>query len=582
MITELVRQAQSGDAAAYTELVGKFQDAVFATAYQQVLDFEAARDLAQDTFIRAYERFSTLRDPDSFPGWVIRICRNLALNYVRRPEARWVSLDDLEPVTGDHTASIAAGDLAARALASLPEANRLALSLALVDGYTMPEIAALTGTSVTTVKGRIERAKRKLAEEVLPMLDETLKGNVPDDEFTLETVRKSLASARQALGRWDRPQAEQDALEALSGLQKVAEGTPGRSDLFPLSLQLLAGATVGGDRGRWREAMEDSISRAERYAETEQLAELLQLRSCDDDLPVGQRDASLAAAQQLYTGLGTAWRAAAALIARAQLRFERGEGRQGLQMLDRAREIVADVPYSSCDVRPALDTWLELAALLDLPAGAATLPGRLWGMHRWWVDGDHLRCGPYWGSARGWDDPAAAAFAPGFKLLWWTRQLRLPVEQWQAEEVLSTPGTRHPTTTRYWCEVEEAAVETAAGVFDRCRLLRASVSPHPDDGNAERMAGIVGEWFCWLARGVGAIQHRLEREDGAIEHTVLREFRGEQSDDWVPLAPGTQWVYEAAAPPPGVDTRVTFRMTGVEWRGVRHMIYASAGAVAAP
>ncbi len=67
MIVDLVERARAGDAEAYTDLVRRFQDAVFATAHQKVLDFEAARDIAQEAFIRAYERLGPAR-ARSFPG----------------------------------------------------------------------------------------------------------------------------------------------------------------------------------------------------------------------------------------------------------------------------------------------------------------------------------------------------------------------------------------------------------------------------------------------------------------------------------------------------------------------------------
>ena len=86
MIAKLVCRARDGDAEAYTALVRRFQDAVFATAYHTVLDFDAARDIAQDTFVRAYESLGRLHDSACFPGWVVRICRNLAVSWLRRPE----------------------------------------------------------------------------------------------------------------------------------------------------------------------------------------------------------------------------------------------------------------------------------------------------------------------------------------------------------------------------------------------------------------------------------------------------------------------------------------------------------------
>ena len=67
MVASLVRQAQTGDAEAYAELVRRFQDAVYATAYQTVLDSDTARDLAQEAFVRAYQALGELRRPEAFP-----------------------------------------------------------------------------------------------------------------------------------------------------------------------------------------------------------------------------------------------------------------------------------------------------------------------------------------------------------------------------------------------------------------------------------------------------------------------------------------------------------------------------------
>ncbi|MEA3403216.1 MAG: sigma factor [Armatimonadota bacterium] len=71
-IAELIERVRSGQAAAYEELVRRFQHRVFALAYGRLLDFEAARDVTQETFIRAYERLGDLRDVASFPGRAVR------------------------------------------------------------------------------------------------------------------------------------------------------------------------------------------------------------------------------------------------------------------------------------------------------------------------------------------------------------------------------------------------------------------------------------------------------------------------------------------------------------------------------
>jgi len=92
MVAEWVARAQAGDDEAYTALVRRFQDAVFGAAFQKVLDFEAARDIAQETFVRAYERLNHLREPAAFPGWLLRIAHNLAASWMRSPALRCVPL----------------------------------------------------------------------------------------------------------------------------------------------------------------------------------------------------------------------------------------------------------------------------------------------------------------------------------------------------------------------------------------------------------------------------------------------------------------------------------------------------------
>ena len=138
-------------------------------------------------------------------------------------------------------------DLVTRALSVLPVDNRLALSLFLVNGYSHQEVADLTGVPLTTAKGRIERAKRKLATEVLQMVEDTLKSNVPDEEFTLETVRKSLEEAREAIEAKELGTARALAEEALKKLSSVKEDEAQQTDLRLEALSVLGQSTFFAD-----------------------------------------------------------------------------------------------------------------------------------------------------------------------------------------------------------------------------------------------------------------------------------------------------------------------------------------------
>jgi len=69
----LVRAAQQGDKEAFNQVVLRFQDMAYATAYAMVRDAALAQDVAQEAFIDAYLSLSNLREPAAFPGWFRRI-----------------------------------------------------------------------------------------------------------------------------------------------------------------------------------------------------------------------------------------------------------------------------------------------------------------------------------------------------------------------------------------------------------------------------------------------------------------------------------------------------------------------------
>ncbi|HEX2987274.1 MAG TPA: sigma factor, partial [Chloroflexota bacterium] len=74
---QLVATASAGDQAAFTELVRRYRDRVYGYCYHRTGNFEDARDLAQESFVRAYTSLGQLRDTSGFGPWVRRIAANL-------------------------------------------------------------------------------------------------------------------------------------------------------------------------------------------------------------------------------------------------------------------------------------------------------------------------------------------------------------------------------------------------------------------------------------------------------------------------------------------------------------------------
>src|SRR5829696_8025979 len=83
-VTVLVGRAQSGDRAAYGELVRRFQGSVYAMALTRVHDPVEAQELAQEVFVHGMRKLPQLRDPRCFAGWLRRITARMAINRLSR------------------------------------------------------------------------------------------------------------------------------------------------------------------------------------------------------------------------------------------------------------------------------------------------------------------------------------------------------------------------------------------------------------------------------------------------------------------------------------------------------------------
>ena len=135
-----------------------------------------AEDVAQEALLRAYRNFHRLRDRDRFRGWLARTAWRLSLDRRRasgRRERREQAAAD--PVWTGAPSQATSEDLAASrefqrhlelAMDELPEKLRMVMVLAAVDGYDTREVAALLGLPEGTVKSRLHRARKRLAERL--------------------------------------------------------------------------------------------------------------------------------------------------------------------------------------------------------------------------------------------------------------------------------------------------------------------------------------------------------------------------------------------------------------------------------
>lgn len=162
---DLVRAVLSGDRQAFAPLVERHQRAAVACAFALTQDWAASEDLAQDAFVRAFERLDTCRKASQFKAWLLAIVRHMALNHLRsaRRHRSEVLVDQtpgatVAPVLPDDRAHDRATLL--RALQTLSPIQRQVLLLADLEHLAHADIAARTGISVLMSRRHLSDARQ--------------------------------------------------------------------------------------------------------------------------------------------------------------------------------------------------------------------------------------------------------------------------------------------------------------------------------------------------------------------------------------------------------------------------------------
>ena len=180
-LADLVAAARDGDKAAFDELVRVTSRDTYTLAFRLVGNEEDARDVVQETYLRAYKGIGRFRGDAQFTTWLYRITANCASTHLGKrkkhrhdelPEDTMAGALADTDATRDPQASAVASNLRERltlALEDLPP--KLRSVVVLRDVYDLPHeaIAAELGISETAAKVRLHRARRKLRELVFPL-----------------------------------------------------------------------------------------------------------------------------------------------------------------------------------------------------------------------------------------------------------------------------------------------------------------------------------------------------------------------------------------------------------------------------
>lgn len=182
----LVERVQKGDKQAFDVLVGKYQHKIVNLISRYVRDPMDVQDLAQESFIKAYRALANFRGDSAFYTWLYRIAINTAKNHLvaqsRRPPGSDIDASEAEQYDGESSLKEYASpervamkdeiaDVVVRAIASLPEDLKTALTLREMEGMSYEEIAEVMDCPIGTVRSRIFRAREAVDRQLAPLVN---------------------------------------------------------------------------------------------------------------------------------------------------------------------------------------------------------------------------------------------------------------------------------------------------------------------------------------------------------------------------------------------------------------------------
>jgi RNA polymerase sigma-70 factor (ECF subfamily) len=181
----IIEKCRQGDRSAYNELIIRYEKRIYNYAYRLSGSYDAANDIASDTFLRVYNSLASFRGDSSFITWLFRVITNIYLDSKKRERARpaqsldemielgdaavSVQVEDTAPTPAQHAESSERTDLLQNAISSLPDYQRMMIVMYHNDGQSYEEIAEALDMPIGTVKSRLNRARLSLREILEPL-----------------------------------------------------------------------------------------------------------------------------------------------------------------------------------------------------------------------------------------------------------------------------------------------------------------------------------------------------------------------------------------------------------------------------
>ncbi len=184
----LAAWAAQGRESAYRELLSRYERPVFSLVFRMVRDRSLAEDLAQESFIRAFNAIDSYDPTYKFSSWIFKIANNHAIDHLRKrrldtvsihgapsassaeeQERTRITLESREEQPDAYVESRELGGLVEEAIGRLRPEYRTAIMLRHVEGYAYEEIAETMDLPLGTVKTYLHRARKELKDILTPL-----------------------------------------------------------------------------------------------------------------------------------------------------------------------------------------------------------------------------------------------------------------------------------------------------------------------------------------------------------------------------------------------------------------------------
>lgn len=173
-----------GDTNAFAFLINKYKDMTYTIAIKIVKSHEDAEEVAQDSFLKAYEKLNTFKGNAKFSTWLYTIVYRNSITKIRKKKVDTSDIDDYvidNHSEGDDFPQIEAikseeqQKYVREAIDKLPEKDALLITLFYMNDNSIEEIEQITGLTQSNIKVKLFRARKKLNQELSLLLKEELK-----------------------------------------------------------------------------------------------------------------------------------------------------------------------------------------------------------------------------------------------------------------------------------------------------------------------------------------------------------------------------------------------------------------------